>query len=65
MRKYVLVWLLIVLHSCYFASCGNAADRAVDPKNSRVWGPGVEMPDRATLPARYFFIEPRDADNQK
>uniref|UniRef100_A0A182Y016 CAP10 domain-containing protein n=1 Tax=Anopheles stephensi TaxID=30069 RepID=A0A182Y016_ANOST len=61
-------WLLIVLHSCYFASCGSA-DRGsavmVDAKNSRVWGPGVEMPDRATLPARYFFIEPRDIDNQK
>ncbi|XP_065083482.1 protein O-glucosyltransferase 2-like [Ochlerotatus camptorhynchus] len=31
--------------------------------NTRVWGPGVELADKLPLNARYFYIEPRDGQN--
>uniref|UniRef100_A0A182F622 Glycosyl transferase CAP10 domain-containing protein n=2 Tax=Anopheles albimanus TaxID=7167 RepID=A0A182F622_ANOAL len=61
----VLLSDIVTVTTATSGSSNNANRVPLDPQNTRVWGPGVEIPDRATLPARYFFIEPRDANNLK
>lgn len=35
----------------------------LDHGRTRVWGPGLELADKLPLNARYFYIEPRDVQN--
>ena len=56
MKSYTF-WLFLCL-SIYFS-------KAVDlsAKNSLIWGPGLER--KIVLPARYFFIQAVDKENNK
>ncbi|XP_055600451.1 protein O-glucosyltransferase 2-like [Uranotaenia lowii] len=49
-------WLLIQFLKCL------TCEILLDAENTRVWGPGVELADKFTIGARYFFIEPRSSD---
>ncbi|KAK9888552.1 hypothetical protein WA026_000798 [Henosepilachna vigintioctopunctata] len=53
--------MLILVLNLVFLNVFNAE---VSPKFCRIWGPGL-YPDKIVMPARYFFIEARNLENER
>ena len=58
---YRIIVLLVV--SCLAYASSASANTEIDTKKTKVWGPGL-IAD-ATLPARYFFIQPYTKNGEK
>ncbi|XP_055634430.1 protein O-glucosyltransferase 2-like [Toxorhynchites rutilus septentrionalis] len=58
--KIVFTLLFVLIQHPYFIQ----GEKVLDATRTRVWGPGIEHADRIPLHARYFFIEPRYANNE-
>lgn len=51
---------ILIIFIFYIGTLGENART----KLSRIWGPGLR-PDIIVMPARYFFVEPRDTNDKK